>query len=65
MTDMEKAELHAKQAEADEKYVTMGAVSGDEIAESRFTADGFKTDTTLDWESREAMKTIEEEGEEE
>ena len=60
-TDKEQADIHKTQSEADANYVNMGAISGEEVAESRFTQDGFKLNTTIDIESRKEMNSIEEE----
>lgn len=60
-TDKENAEIHDIQSQADERYVNMGAVTGEEVAKSRFTDDGFKLNTTIDIESREEMDDIDEE----
>ncbi|MCK5316866.1 MAG: DUF1073 domain-containing protein [Anaerolineales bacterium] len=60
-TAMEEAEVHDIQSQADERYIVNGVVTSEEVAESRFTEDGFKLDTTIDIESREEMASIEEE----
>jgi phage-related protein (TIGR01555 family) len=60
-TDKEQSETQKTQSEADKNYVEMGILSAEEVAESRFTDDGFKLDTTIDIESRGEMKEIEEE----
>jgi phage-related protein (TIGR01555 family) len=60
-TDKEQSETQKTQSEADKNYVEMGILSAEEVAESRFTDDGFKLDTTIDMESRGEMKEIEEE----
>ena len=60
-TDKEKSDIYKTTSEADANYVNMGALSADEVAESRFTADGFKLDTVIDIENREEMDDIEEE----
>lgn len=61
MTEKEQADVHKTQSEADEKYILNGVVTPEEVAESRFTDDGFKLGTTIDIESRGEMKEIEEE----
>ena len=63
-TDKDVAEAQDKQASADEKYFNMGALSAEEIRDSRFTKDGFSFSTTIDEENRREMSQIEEEKEE-
>lgn len=53
-TDIEAATARKTQAETDEKYVTMGALSAAEVAKSRFGSDEFSFQTTVDWDAREA-----------
>ena len=52
-SELEKAEIHNKQADADLKYVTMGALSPSEVANSRFGGKHFSLETTLDEVSTE------------
>lgn len=58
-TDKDVAEAQDKQADADKKYVEMGALSPDEVRDSRFTKDGYSFETTVDNESREEFSQIE------
>lgn len=60
-TAAEEAEVHKTQSEADKNYIDTGVLLPEEVAESRFTEDGFKLDTTIDIESRDEMASIEEE----
>ena len=60
-TEKEQAETQKTQSEADKNYIEAGVLLPEEVAESRFTDDGFKLDTTIDIESREEMSSIEEE----
>ena len=64
-TAEEEANVHKTQSEADKNYIETGVLLPEEVAESRFTEDGFKLDTTIDIESREEMSSIEEEDEKE
>ena len=57
-TPVEEVQMHATQAEADQKYVDMGAITPEEVATSRFTADGWKADTTIDLAARQAMAEL-------
>ena len=60
-TEKEQAETQKTQSEADKNYIETGVLLPEEVAESRFTDDGFKLDTTIDIESRDEMASIEEE----
>lgn len=60
-TDKEKSDIYKTTSEADANYVNIGVLSPDEVAESRFTADGFKLDTVIDIDNREEMDDIDEE----
>lgn len=51
-TDGEKAAARASQAATDEKYVNMGVVTPDEIADSRFGGDAYSFETKLDLKAR-------------
>lgn len=51
-TPKEQAEIRKIQAEADHIYITDGVVTADEIALSRFTADGWQPETTIDLSAR-------------
>ena len=59
MTEKEETEVHEKQSVADKNYIEAGVLLPEEVAESRFTEDGFKLETTIDVESRGEMKEIE------
>ena len=61
-TDEDIAKTHKDQADADAVYLDRGVVSAEEIAKSRFTKDGYSLETNIDFENREEMETIEEEG---
>ncbi len=60
-TDKEKAEIYDITSQGDERYVSMGAISGEEVATNRFTPDGFNQNTIIDIENREEMDDIDEE----
>ena len=60
-TDKEKAEIYNTTSEADERYVTVGVLSAEEVAKNRFTPDGFNQNTIIDIENREEMDNIDEE----
>jgi len=51
-SDSEAAEIRFKQAQTDRIYEEMGAVTASEIATSRFTADGWSPETSIDLEAR-------------
>jgi phage-related protein (TIGR01555 family) len=53
-SDLEAAQARKTQAETDNLYVTMGALSPAEVAKSRFGSDEFSFQTSVDWEAREA-----------
>lgn len=53
-TDLEAAQARKTQAETDNLYVTMGALSAEEVAKSRFGSDEFSFQTSVDWDAREA-----------
>lgn len=57
-TEIERAELHAKQAQADAVYFQMGVLSADDIAISRFGRGKYTTHTTIDWEARERAQQV-------
>jgi phage-related protein (TIGR01555 family) len=54
-TETEKATIRKTQAEADKIYIETGVVFPEEIALSRFTADGWSSETEIDIEMREDM----------
>lgn len=51
-----QAETRKSQAEADQIYVQNQVVTPEEVANSRFGGDGWSGETTLDMETRNAMK---------
>lgn len=52
LDEKEAAEVRAKQAETDERYIRAGVLYADEVSESRFGGDGYSTDTVLDRQLR-------------
>lgn len=57
----EKAEERKVQAETDQIYANIGAVSPEEIAGSRFGGSEYSTETTIDFEGRRKVAEIEKE----
>lgn len=55
LNEQEQAELRNKQAQTDQVYFGIGAVSAEEIAASRFGGSKYSTDTVLDLEGRQKM----------
>lgn len=51
-TEIEKADLRLKVAQADAVYLSNQVLSADEVANSRFGGDGYSMETTLDIEAR-------------
>lgn len=62
-TEKEQAETRKLMSETDKNNIEAGVYTGEEAATSRYGADGFSVDTTLDFDARDAMGGIEEEGE--
>ena len=60
-TDEDVAKTHKAQAEADKIYLETGVITPEEVAESRFTKDGFSLETTIDIDNREEFSQIEDE----
>jgi len=60
-TEQEKANVKKTTAETDAIYLDREVLSPDEVADSRFTSEGFSTETTLDRENREEFSESEEE----
>lgn len=54
-TPIEEATLRKLIAETDAIYIDRQVISPDETADSRFTSEGYSTETTLDRESRESF----------
>lgn len=54
-TEEEKATIRKQQAETDGIYIDRGVLLPEEVALSRFTADGYSTETEIDRELREDM----------
>ncbi len=52
------AAVHAAQATADKTYIDAGVLTPEEVAISRFGAEEYSLDTTIDTESREAIQEI-------
>jgi hypothetical protein len=59
MTEKETADLRKSVADTDKVYVDMGALSAEEVAINRFTAEGWSMETTIDLELREELKDME------
>lgn len=53
-TPSEEAELRSKVAQTDQVYVTIGALTPEEVALNRFRAEGWSPDTTIDLDARES-----------
>lgn len=58
-TEKENAETRKTMADADAVYLDRDVISSDEVAASRFGADGFSTETYLDIEAREEFSETE------
>jgi len=56
MTDKELAEIHNIQSQADERYIGNGTLAQSEIADSRFTPDGYSLETILDEKNRALLR---------
>ncbi len=56
-TPLEQADIELKTAQKDEIEIRSGVVTPEEVAVSRHTADGFKTDTTINLDERRALLT--------
>lgn len=65
MSALQLAEIHHKQASADQIYVSMAVLSPEEVAQSRFGGEEYSVETQLDEETRtgDAPLTPEEEAE--
>jgi len=55
MDEKERAEINETQSRADKNYYDMGAISSEEIVQSRFKPDGFSLETEVDLENRKAI----------
>lgn len=55
LSDLEKADVHLKQAQADKLNVEAQIVAPEEVAMSRYGRAGYSLETTIDVEAREAM----------
>ncbi len=55
-TDESTANARFLQSQTDEKYVTMGALSADDVATSRFGGEKYSFETAVDWAAREKAK---------
>ena len=51
LTDAEDADLRSKQATIDTAYITAGVLTPEEVRASRFRAEGYSTETSIDDES--------------
>jgi hypothetical protein len=54
LSDLETAQARKAQAEVDEKYVDMGALSPMDVARSRWGGDDYSFETTVDFKELEA-----------
>lgn len=61
MTPSEEAEMRNKQADTDVKYIQEGVLLPEEVTLSRFPADGYSTETSVDLELRTEKLEIEKE----
>lgn len=59
MTEAEQANIRKTQAETDHIYITDGVVLDHEVTLSRFTRDGWKSDTNVDLDLRKEMVDLE------
>jgi phage-related protein (TIGR01555 family) len=55
LSEAEWADVRLKQAQTDEIYITAQVATANEIAQSRFRAEGYSTETTVDLEMRERL----------
>jgi uncharacterized protein len=53
-TPMEQGEIRARQAQVDNAYLTTGVLRPEEVAVSRFTAEGWSAETSIDLAGRRA-----------
>lgn len=60
-TEQDIANVRKTVAETDALYVDRGVLTTEEVADSRYTTQGWSMETTLDRELREEMKELEEE----
>ena len=58
VNQMEEAQIHLTQAQADAIYSDMGVITTSEIRNSRFATDGFSVNTTLDDEQSDLLEEI-------
>lgn len=63
-TALQQAEEKQRISAADKNWTDAGVLDPDEVAESRFTDDGFSQETTLDKEARQKPKEVEKEDQE-
>ena len=59
VSDSEQAALEKTMADRDKIYIDAGVLLAEEVALSRFTADGFSMETNIDLEAREEMREAE------
>lgn len=59
LSALEQADRYLKVATADVAYITNEVLTAAEVAQSRFRAEGYSTDTTVDLEARKAMHDAE------
>jgi phage-related protein (TIGR01555 family) len=59
MTDKEQAEIEKSVAERDKIYIDAEVLLSEEVALSRFTSQGFSSETQIDREAREEMREAE------
>lgn len=59
VSDVEQAALEASIAAKDKIYIDAGVLLAEEVALSRFTAEGFSLETNIDLEAREEMRDAE------
>lgn len=57
-TPSEQADLRQKVAQTDQVYVTIGAITPEEVALNRFRPDGWNPDTTVDLEARKPSMAV-------
>lgn len=59
-TEKEKADVKKTTAETDAIYIDRGVLTTEEVADSRYTSEGYSTETTLNRESRSEFEESEE-----
>lgn len=61
LSRLQEAELRSQQAKVDDIYLTQQVLLPEEVATSRFRADGYSTETTIDLDTRQKLLEAERE----